>query len=248
MATALAGSQAIGQYDVCILRAGRLNADCSPYYGSNGGIITAGIVDMTASAELKAGANVELENGCGELLLNVAKRDRVKFRNLSGSFGLFDYEMMEILFGGHLIHGAAGTDFAGEVIGWGEPGIDDDDPNPCVLEVIVKNAGKGLGACQTPGSSTDYPTYTGYIFPKCALTFGERSFAQGGQTLTFTGKSEQNPNYGSGPWRDWDNTAAEVFPTTSPMVMVGYDNLAAILATSGLSEARVGYVSTPAAS
>lgn len=248
MATALAGSQAIGQYDVCILRAGRLNADCSPAYGANNGIITAGVVDMTASAEIKAGANIELENGEGELLVNVAKRDRVKFRNLSGTFGLFDYEMMEILFGGTLIHGKSGTDFAGEVIGWAEPGIGDADPAPCVLEVIVRNAAKGLGACQTTGSANDYPGYTGYIFPKCQLTFGERSFAQGGHTFTFTGKSEGNPNFGSGPWRDWDNTAAEVFPANSPMVQVGYDNLAAILATSGLSAARVGYVTTPAAS
>ena len=248
MTTALAGAQSIGQYDLCLFRVGRLNADCSPFYGANGGIITAGVIDMTASAEIKAGATVELENGCGDLLVNVAKRDKVKWRNLSGNIGLFDYEAMEIMFGGSLIHGKSGTDFAGEVIGWAEPGVDDADPNPCVLEVIVKNAAKGLGACQTTGSASDYPAYTGYIFPKCQLTFGERSMAAGGQTWSFTGKSENNPNFGSGPWRDWDNTAAEVFPSGSPMVIVGYDNLAAILSTSGLSAPRSGYVATPAAS
>lgn len=245
MATALAGGQAIGQYDVCVMRVGRLGADCAPVYGANGGIITMALVDATASPELRTGEPAELENGCGEFLVNVQRQDKVKSRTLSGTLGLFDWEMFEIMFGGSLVIGAAGTDYSGEVIGWAEPGPDSADRNPVVVEFIVKNAAKGLGACQTPGSTTDYPAYTGYIFPKCTLTLGERAFAKGVHTVTFTGKSEPNPNFGSGPWRDWDNMAGVgTFPTGSPMVTVSYD----VLPLNGLSAADVGFVSTPAAS
>lgn len=247
VATALAGSQAIGQYDLCVVRIGRLNSDCTPVYGTNAGIITAAYVDLTASPELKQANNIELENGCGDTLVNVTRVDRVKFRNLSGTIGLFDYEMFELMFGGSLIHGKVGADYAGEVIGWAEPGLGDAEPSAVAFEVITRNTAQGLGSCQSTGSTTDYPAYTGYIFPKARFTLGDRQFGQGGAQIAFTGKSENNPNYGSGPWRDWDDTAAEVFPANSPMVIVGYDTLANVLA-GVVTAARVGYVTTPAAS
>ena len=243
MVTNLAGDVCIGHYDVCYLRLGRLSATCAPLYGANNGIITVGLVDMTASPEIREGADVEQVNGCGETLFKVAKQDKVLRRNLTGTIGFWDYEMLELMFGGTLILGAAGTNGAGKVIGWGEPSVDSADRNPISLEVIVKNAAQGQGVCASASSSR--PAWTGIIFPKVFATLGDYVANEGPHVVNFTGVAENNPNWISGPFRDFDQAAVTVFPTTSPMVMVGYDEASDFL--NGGS-AGCGFVTTPAAS
>lgn len=244
MVTNLAGGVCIGHYDVCYLRVGRLSATCAPLYGANNGVITVGLVDMTASAEIREGADVEQVNGCGRTLFKVAKQDKVLRRNLTGTIGTWDYELLELLFGGTLILGAAGTNGAGKVIGWAEPSADSADRNPVSLEVIVKNAAEGEGACSSASSAR--PAYTGIIFPKVFATLGDYVANEGPHVVNFTGSAENNPNYISGPFRDWDNNAVTVFPTTSPMVFTGYDETTDFL--NGLTDGRCGYQTTPAAS
>lgn len=242
MASNLAGATCIGNYDLCVVRAGRLSATCAPVYGANNGIITAAFVTVDAAAEVEDNADVEQKNGCGAFMFKVAKQDKVKARNLSGTIGLHDWEMCELLFGGTLILGAVGSSYAGEVIGWAEPGPNSADRNPITFEVITKVAGQGVGNCAT--STGVFPQYTGWIFPKVFLTFGDRSFAEGAQVINFTGVSEPNPAYFTGPFRDWDNASQTVFPTDSPMVAVGYETLP----LNGLSAATCGYQTTPASS
>jgi hypothetical protein len=244
MVTNLAGDVCIGHYDVCYLRVGRLGPTCAPLYGANNGVITVGLVDLTASAEIREGADVEQTNGCGRTMFKVAKPDKVISRSLTGTIATWDYELLELLFGGTLILGAAGTNGAGKVIGWAEPSADSADKDPVVVEVIVKNAAEGEGACTS--AAEDRPLYTGVIFPKVFATLGDYTANEGPHVVNFTGSSENNPNYGSGPWRDWDDASATVFPGDSPMVFVGYDDIDVFL--NGAEDGSCGYQETPAAS
>jgi len=243
MATNLAGGVCIGHYDVCLVRVGRLDALCAPVYGADNGVISSAIVSLTAGPEIEAGAEVLQKNGCGAILINVKKQDKIKRRNLTGVIGLHDYEMFELMFGGGLLTGAAGTPWAGEVSGYAEPGPDSDDRNPISFEVVVRNAIQGQGQCQAAGETS--PSYTGYIFPKAFLTRGDVEIVEGIQVVNFTGTSEPNPAYFTGPFRDWDDYAAETFPDYSSMVEIGYDELP----LAGIVGAPdCGYQTTPASS
>lgn len=225
MASNIPGGVCVAQYDVCLLRAGRLQSTCGPTYAANAGILTSSIVSMTATPEIEEGATVEQKNGCGDIVFTVIKCDKVKRWNLSGELVFADVEAMELLFGGSLILGAVGGTFAGKAIGYAAPGPDDSCNNGVALEVVTKSGAGGAGACQVSGAGSEYPAYTGHIFPRALMTLGERQFAEGAIRVAFTGKAEANPNYGEGPWGDWSTVAAGTFPSSSGYVQIGYEAL-----------------------
>lgn len=241
MATNLAGGKCIAHRNACLLRVGRLDSLCAPVYGADNGILTTALVTLTASAEIEVGAEDLRKNACGTVLVNVKKQDKIKRRNLTGEMVFYDYEAFEIMFGGEVLHGAAGLPWAGEVSGYAEPGPDSPDLDPISLEVVVENAFGGQGTCSATGS--DAPVYTGIIFPKVFLTRGDVTIQEGAINVAFTGTSEPNPAYFTGPWRDWDDYSAEPFPDYSSMVEIGYDALPLVGLTAGC-----GYQTTPAAS
>lgn len=241
MATNLAGGKCLAHEDVCLLRVGRLSSLCAPLYGADNGIITEALVTLTASAEIETGAEDVRKNGCGKVLINVKKQDKIKRRNLTGEMVFYDYEAFELMFGGEVLHGAAGLPWAGEVSGYAEPGPDSPDLDPISLEVVVRNVFGGAGTCSAAGN--DAPTYTGIIFPKVFLVRGDVTVAEGAINVAFTGTSEPNPAYFTGPFRDWDDYSAEVFPDYSPMVEIGYDELPLAGLTVGC-----GYQTTPSSS
>ena len=68
MSTNLAGGVNIGELQACIVRAARLDSDCSPTGGVNGGIVTAALVTLTADPDIEEGTNYEQKNACGDIL------------------------------------------------------------------------------------------------------------------------------------------------------------------------------------
>src|SRR4051812_21733240 len=120
MATNLVGPVCIGQLNACVVRAARLGADCHPSGGADSGIVTAGLVTMTADPDIEAGQVFEPKNACGTIMYTYRQEDRIKRYNVSGEFIFFDYEMMALLFGGTLILGKAAGSFAGKVIGYAD--------------------------------------------------------------------------------------------------------------------------------
>jgi len=238
------GGVCIGQHSVCILRAAILNSNCTPLGGNNSGVVTAGIVTMTASADIQEGSRFEPTTGCGDIGWSFAKNDRVKRVNLSGDILFHDFEMMKVLFGGTLITGAVGTDFAGLVIGWAEPNITDPDPPQVYLEVIALNVAQGVGECQSQGVNVPYAT--GHIFGRAKLVLGDRTFENDVANISFSGTSSANPALFNGPWNDWPGvTNGSPYIPNSPRVQVNYSvaQYNAILARVGC-----GYEDLPAAS
>lgn len=244
MATNLAGDDCIGNYDACYLRVGRLESTCAPAYGANNGVITSALITVTSSAELDEPTPIEPKNGCGTVAFQVQKQSKVKRRTLTGSMIFWDFELFEIMFGGTVVLGAVGTNGAGKVIGWQEPNFDADDRTPCVFEVISHVAGEGQGACSSTAS--DRHLFQGALYPKCFFTLGDVEWGEGEHVANFTGTSEANPNFGSGPWRDYDNNMVAPVRGDTCLIFTGYDAESDFL--NGLSAARCGYQTTPAAS
>jgi hypothetical protein len=217
MASNLAGATCIGQHSTCLLRAAKLDSDCTVTGGADSGIVTTGIVTATFTPEYTDTRTIEPLNGCGDPLFSFVQPGKFRRGTVAGEIGFHDWEMMEILFGGTLVEGIAGGPFAGEVIGWAAPSFDDPVPDPVYLEIIVKNQSADQGECVDPDNP--YPTYTGYIFGKTRLTVDAQTYNDAELMVPFTGTAEPNPNLVFGPWNDWPGDG--VVPN-SPKIEVGY--------------------------
>lgn len=207
----------VGQINACLVRVARLAPDCSPLGGPDSAYVTYGLVTMTASPDLEEGTVYEPKNACGSIMYTYETADLIKRYNLTGEFIFFDPEAQYILFGGTVIQGAPGGDFAGENIGWAAPHYQDPPTNGVYLEVITQNIGEGAGDCAVAGSA--FPTYTGHIFGKVKLTLGDRTFEEDYARLAFTGKATANPNLFDGPFNDYPGAG---YIPNSPYVTVGY--------------------------
>jgi hypothetical protein len=202
MASALPGDICVGEHSVCLVRAALLDTDCTPLGGADSGIVTTGIITATATPETNDGASFEPLTGCGDIAWVFNKKPQIRRYGLSGELTYFDHEAMSILFGGDLVVGDVGTDFAGDNIGWASPFYTDATEAPDVyLEFITLTAGQGVGDCGNPGDP--FPAAVGHIFPKASLNPGERTMEFDAATLSFDGFSVNNPNIGDGPWDDF---------------------------------------------
>lgn len=245
MASNLAGNGVcLGAHSACILRAAILDTDCSPLGGADSGIVTAGIVTATASADIEEGTVFEPKTGCGTIGFTVTKQSRTKRVNLTGDLLFHDLELMKVLFGGKLIIGSGVSGFATDVIGWAEADITEADPPAVYLEIITLLAARGAGECSVGGVAVPYAQ--GHIFGKARLTLGDQTFENDVRNLSFTGASESNPALFNGPWNDWPGlTNGSPYIPSSPRVTVMYSRAEydAIAAVAGC-----GFLALPAGS
>jgi hypothetical protein len=215
--TNLAGNVAIGQLNACVVRAARLDSDCSPTGGANGGIVTAGLVSLNAEPDIETGTVFEPKNACGDIMFTYEQEDKIKRYNLSGEFGFHDYEMMALLFGGSVILGKAGGSFAGKVVGYADRLYSDPPRNGVYLEIITTAIYASAGSCVASDGST--PVAIGHVFGNAKLTRGASNFGNEVKLLTFAGKSTNNPNLYDGPWNDYPGAG---YAPNSPYFEVGY--------------------------
>ena len=201
MSSNLAGGVNIGTLQACIMRVAALDSDCTPVGGTNGGIVTAGLVTMTADPDIEEGTTYEQKNGCGDLLFTYEKDDVIKRYNLSGEFGFMDWEWAAMVFGGTAVLGKAGGDFAGKVIGYADRLYTAAQRNGVYLEVITTAVTEGAGSCTVAGAAA--PVAIGHVFGKAKLVPGSKDFGDDIMRLTFSGKSTNNPNLYDGPWNDY---------------------------------------------
>lgn len=242
MATNLAGGVCIGQFNACVVRIAKLDADCTPTGGADSGVVSAAIANVNAEPDVEEGMKFEPKNGCGETSWTYEQDSRVKRWNLTGEFITWDYELCKLMFGGDLILGVAAGPFAGKVIGWAPPNYTVNPTSGFYLEVISQNAVEGFGDCVNPTAASAFPAYTGHIFGKVRAVLGARTFENEVARLAFTATATGNPNLTNGPWNDYPG--AGYIPNT-PYFPVGYSatQYATILAT-----VACGYVALPAGS
>ena len=240
MASNIAGGVNIGELGACVVRAARLGANCTPVGGVNGGIVTAGLVTMTRDPQIEEGTRYEPKSACGATLFTYERDDKILRQNLSGEFGFSDFEMMALLFGGDVVLGKVGGDFAGEVIGYYDPLYNAPPRNGAYLEVITTAIEEGAGSCVA--SDGGAPVAIGHIFGKTKLRMGSSTYADAVINVAFAGTGTNNPNLFDGPWDDWPGAG---YVPNSSYIKVGYTQAEydAILAA-----VTVGYVDLPTGS
>lgn len=240
MSTNIAGGICIGELGACVVRAAKLDSDCTPTGGTNGGIVTAGLVTLTADPDIQEGTVFEPTTACGVTAYSVAREDRVRRYNLSGEFIFFDDEMANLLFDSTLILGKSGGSFAGKVIGNADKLYSASAGNGAYLEVITQAVQEGSGDCITSGGGA--PVAFGYIFGKTKLVPGSTTWEDAERRMTFTGKASNNPNLFNGPWNDYPGAG---YIPNSPRVRVGYSQAEY---DAILDVVQCGFVNLPAGS
>ena len=243
MATNLVNNISVGQLNACVVRAARLDADCGPTGGINGGIVTAALVTMSANPVVEDGTIFEPKSGCGNILFTFEQEDRIKRYTITGEFGFTDWELMALLFGGTLILGRAAGSYSGKVVGYADPLYNIAPRNGVYLEVITTAVTEGGNGCVNASLGASTPiAAVGHIFGKARLRAGDVTFANEVQKLMFSGTSTNNPNMTNGPWNDYPGAG---YVANSAHVQVGYSQTEydAIVATIGY-----GYKDIPAGS
>lgn len=230
----------LGEIGASLVRVARLDADCSPSQGTNGGIVTVGLSTMTVDPEVEEGTAYEPKNAAGTTFYSYVLPDRVKRYNISGEFLAMDPEMAELLFGGSTIIGDGTSISPTDVIGYAAPAYTDTPNNGVYLEVVRQQIARGAGDCTSIEGT--FAPYVGYIFGKARLRPGSQTFEDAPGTFSFAGTSTNNPNLYDGPWNDWPGTG---YVPNSPYIKIGYTQAQF---DAMLAEAGAGYVDLGVAS
>ena len=197
-------SLCVGQRQACAVRATRLEDDCTPALGAGNGACTAALVTLNVDPEIEEGAKHQPKSACDKILWTAEEPDKVVRWTGSFEFGLWDFELIELLTDFALGVGAVGTPWDGDNAGLFAPGPSTAASPGVGLEIWVKNAGEGdEGQC---GPASTHPPYTRYVFPLVKVTPGSRTF--NGDAAMFAGsiKVSPNPQWADGPYGDWGLT------------------------------------------
>lgn len=204
----------LGQRNAVILRATRLESDCTPSTGSDDTWVTAAIVAMQTDLDVEDGTTYELKSANNEFIVMDKDDDIVKRLMISSlEIGAFDVEGFELLSNGSVLTADTGTTYAGKHIGYAAEGPGTAHKNGIALEMWVKTADTA-GRCGPAGTK---PPYVRYVFPFLKLRpNGPGNFANEVKTQTFVGWGAPNPSFGEGPYGDWPLTTG--LPVTAPYV------------------------------
>jgi hypothetical protein len=226
----------LGERQACAIRATRLNEDCTVAEGEDNAVVTAALVTLTASPEVEEGTSYQPKNACDDIRWTAEEPDNIIRYTGDGELSDFDNELIELLTDAALLTGATGTPWEGMNIGRAMPGPDTPAGAGVALEIWVKNAvvGSGGGPCGPAGT---HPPFTRYVFPKVTVRPGDRTFSIDAGTFAFAIKASPNPNWGEGPWGDWQ--PAESMPEDAPYAAFWDD---------ALPETGCGYIEVPAGS
>lgn len=222
----------VGQAKACALRATRLNTDCTPATGAGNGVCTAALVTLNADPEVEEGAKFNPKNACGDILWGAEEDDKILRYTGDFEFGLWDFELIELLTNAALGVGAVGSPWDGDNAGLFMPGPNTPSSPGVGLEIWVPNFGVGdAGQC---GPAATHPPYTRYVFPMVKVRPGGRTF--NGEAAMFSGsiKISPNPNWSNGPYADWGLTTSF---TEEP------DKAYAMFYDDELPETSCGYIS-----
>ena len=244
MATALPGDVCVFRKNACLIRVAALDADCSPTGGADSGIVSAGILTLTASPEVEEGTILEPKNGCGRIMATVSNPDILKRYNLTGEILTHDVELLYLLFGGALVKGRVSGSYNNMNIGWVSPGPSSPRHNGVYFEVIAEQFAEGAGDCASAVGG--HVPYVGTIFGKSLFVPGDDVFEEDVASVQFTAKSFANPNLFDGPWNDYPGVSlGSPYVPNAPKSTVGYSltEYNAIAALAGC-----GFLALPAAS
>lgn len=200
----------VGQHQPCIIRATRLDTDCTPLDGATDGAILAAIVDLTLTPEMKDAVYLEPEDACGNVVFVTETPPRLKRYTVALNLITSGFEARELLTDGALIVGDVTSPWSGKSIGLAAPGLTT-TPKPGVgLEIWVQATAEGAsGPC---GGDDTNPPWVRHVLPRVTLHEAARTFNNEVSNYSFEGTAFANPVFGD-PYSDFPGVTV---PTNSP--------------------------------
>lgn len=222
----------IGQRQACAVRATRLDSDCTPAGGEDNAVVTTALVTLSLDPEIEEGTVYEPKNACDSILWTAQEPDKIKRFTGDGEMGVWDYELIELMTDCAVILGDGSSPWSGDVIGIEYPGPDTASGDGVALEIWTKaNAVGSSGPCGPAGT---HPPYIRHVLPRVLVRPGSRTFENDAAMFSFSIKAEANPQWGEGPWGDWQGAIG--ISATSPYAQF-YDD--------ALPETACGYIEVP---
>lgn len=218
----------VGQHQACVLRATRLDEDCTPLSGPTDAVIFAGIVDLSLTPVVKERTFLEPEDACGNILFVAETPEVVKRYDVTLNLAVSGFEAIELMTDAELIIGNATSPWEDSTIGVADAGLTTPSKPGFGLEVWVRATALGeSGPC---GPDETNPNWVRHVFPRVLLRRDARTFNNEVANYTFTGISTANSQFGD-PWSDFPGVTV---PNGSPHYEF-YD--------TGIPTAECGYVS-----
>lgn len=199
----------------CALRVARLDPNGVPTPGIDNLYVTDTMVTLTAEPQYLDGAEFEVQNACGDLVVNFLDVPRLKRVNITLNISAPDPELSELMAGGSVL-----TD--GAAVGWEAPPLlTRIQPYGVSLELWTKRLADDGDLDAT------FP-YFHWVFPRTKLRIGAKNFQNGPMDNPFSGFAIENPNWYDGPLGDWPVSSDRVFAylpvaaTDLPTPVCGY--------------------------
>jgi hypothetical protein len=182
------------------MRVTLLGADGTPQTGASACYATDNLVKLDFSVEYRDGVEVERLNGAAKACLYYASNPTIKRLTVGGLELCYpDPELEQLLGGGDVL-----LDTGGRPVGYAAAEVGSDPvPNGVGIELWSS-------AIADDGIVDDLP-YIQWIFPREYLKPSDRSVSSDAFVAAFEGQGNQNPNWGSGPFNDWNHESGRVY-------------------------------------
>jgi hypothetical protein len=185
---------------LCAMRVIRLDADCTFDTAANNAVVTSAAVSLATTPEYEEGEEFLLENGCGDICVNLKDCDRLKRMNLEMMLCTRDFELIEILTGDSALLGrdlGVLGDYSTFTMGNSRRGIGFQCPGYFSLELWSRVANNQ--DCFVPVGGEAVPQWFRYVYPRATLTLQEVTLENAITEISLSGFSLNNPRWGQGP-------------------------------------------------
>lgn len=208
--------QCYSTVQLCAMRVAKLDAAGAPDAGTSNGYITDATIEATIGVEMKEGADLEVENGCGSLCAAFKDCDRVKRSTVTMNLCTLDSELLSLLIGGTVFSDLAGAG-VGDTIGYELPKISDACPYGVCLEFWTK-AWDGAQQATPPFAGGTTPVYFHFVLPRAQFQLGSFDLKNEFGIIPVEGFGDENENVtADGPYEDWPADIASAGGITSAL-------------------------------
>lgn len=188
---------------LCATRVAQLTSAGRPTVpGTNKGYVTDAAIKLDISVQLRAGKDLEQQNGCGAVCAAFKQPDRIKRLDLKMDLCQFDSQLVAMLTSGGVISSG------GNAIGYQFPAATGStDPLPLCIEAWSK-AWQGNQQA-TPAFTTPNAAYIHWVFPFTQWTHDNFTIEDDLMVVSLSGQGQENRNITvNGPFDDWPAAVA----------------------------------------
>ena len=192
-APTLSAYRCLASVFACRLRITQLHDDGTLDPGSANQYVTDALVSIGVTPNVRAGDEITLKNGCGDVCVEAVGDDEIARYDLVTNLCQLDAELIYLMSGGYLLTKG------GVTVGYAERRIGDTRPKVAV-EAWSHARTRSQQATHSSGSGL---LYWRHVWPYVEWSPGPHTVENGALVVQLNGKAQENPNMGAGPAGDW---------------------------------------------